>query len=54
MLVYRVAWLKRFAIPTPAVGGCLIAVMLALADEPWGVRVSFDIRLKENSCALVR
>jgi len=32
MLVYRVAWLKRFAIPTPAVGGCLIAVMLALAD----------------------
>lgn len=48
MLVARVGWLKRFTIPAPVVGGCLIAIILALADGLGGVRVSFDMSLKDN------
>ena len=46
-----VAWtpfLKRFSIPAPVVGGVLVAVLLALADGLAGVRVSFDMSLRDN------
>lgn len=48
LLVERVGWLKRFTIPAPVVGGCLIAIILALTDGLGGVRVSFDMSLKDN------
>lgn len=48
MLVNRVGFLKRFSIPAPVVGGCLIAVVLAVADSMGGTRVSFDMSLKDN------
>lgn len=46
-----VAWtpfLRRFSIPAPVVGGVLVAVLLALADGLGGVRVSFDMSLRDN------
>lgn len=48
MLVNRVGFLKRFSIPAPVVGGCLIAVVLAVVDSMGGTRVSFDMSLKDN------
>jgi ESS family glutamate:Na+ symporter len=48
LLVTRVAFLKRFSIPAPVVGGVLVAVLLALADGVGGVRVSFDMSLRDN------
>ena len=47
-LVARVRVLKRFSIPAPVVGGVLVAVLLALADGFAGVRVSFDMALRDN------
>jgi ESS family glutamate:Na+ symporter len=47
LLVTRVAWLERFSVPAPVVGGCLIAVALAAADGLAGARVAFDMRLKD-------
>jgi glutamate:Na+ symporter, ESS family len=47
-LVNRVKLLKRFSIPVPVVGGCIIAVILALADGLIGMRVSFDMSLKDS------
>lgn len=47
-LVRRVALLQRFSIPAAVVGGCLIAVVLAVADGVAGVHVSFDMSLKDN------
>jgi Na+/glutamate symporter len=41
-LVEHVGWLKRFSIPAPVVGGCLIAVVLAAAVGFAGTTVSFD------------
>ena len=46
-LIARSAFLKRFSIPAPVVGGVLIAVLLALVDLA-GVRVSFDMSLRDN------
>jgi ESS family glutamate:Na+ symporter len=46
-LVARTAFLKRFSIPPPVVGGVLVAVLLALADVG-GIRVSFDMSLRDN------
>jgi glutamate:Na+ symporter, ESS family len=48
VLVSRTAFLKRFSIPPPVVGGVLIAILLALADSIAGVRVSFDMSLRDN------
>lgn len=48
MLVRRVAVLQRFSLPPPVVGGCLIAVILAMADGFAGTRVSFDMSLKDS------
>jgi glutamate:Na+ symporter, ESS family len=47
-LVARTAFLKRFSIPAPVVGGVLVALLLALADAFGGVRVSFDMSLRDN------
>jgi ESS family glutamate:Na+ symporter len=47
-LVSRVGILQRFSIPAPVVGGVLVAVLLALADAFGGVRVSFDMALRDN------
>jgi ESS family glutamate:Na+ symporter len=47
-LVRRTPVLKRFSIPAPVVGGVLVAVLLALADGLAGVRVSFDMSLRDN------
>jgi glutamate:Na+ symporter, ESS family len=47
-LVARISFLKRFSIPAPVVGGVLVAVLLALADAFGGVRVSFDMALRDN------
>jgi ESS family glutamate:Na+ symporter len=47
-LVARTAFLKRFSIPAPVVGGVLVAVLLALADSLAHVRVSFDMSLRDN------
>ena len=47
-LVARSAFLKRFSIPAPVVGGVLVAVLLAAADALGGVRISFDMGLRDN------
>jgi len=47
-LVKRVAWLERFSVPAPVVGGCVIAIVLATADGVAGIRVSFDMTLKDT------
>ena len=47
-LIARSAFLKRFSIPAPVVGGVLVAILLALADGLGGVRVSFDMSLRDN------
>jgi len=47
-LTARLAFLKRFSIPPPVVGGVLVAILLALADGFGGVRISFDMSLRDN------
>ena len=47
-LTTRSAFLKRFSIPPPVVGGVLVAILLALADGFGGVRISFDMSLRDN------
>jgi ESS family glutamate:Na+ symporter len=47
-LVARTAFLKRFSIPAPVVGGVLVAVLLALIDSVGHVRVSFDMSMRDN------
>ena len=48
LLVRRVPVLQRFSLPPPVVGGCLIAVILAMADGFANTRVSFDMSLKDS------
>ena len=48
LLVARTAFLQKFSIPAPVVGGVLVAVALALADGFLGWRVSFDMSLRDN------
>jgi ESS family glutamate:Na+ symporter len=48
LLVARVGWLGRFSVPAPVVGGVVIAIVLAVADGFAGVRVSFDMSLKDT------
>jgi ESS family glutamate:Na+ symporter len=47
-LVARIDFLKRFSIPAPVVGGVLVAILLALADAFAGVRISFDMSLRDT------
>jgi ESS family glutamate:Na+ symporter len=48
LLVARVGVLKRFSIPAPVVGGVLVAILLAVADAFFGVKVSFNMALRDN------
>jgi ESS family glutamate:Na+ symporter len=47
-LVGQVELLKRFSIPAPVVGGVLVAILLAIIDIGFGIRVSFDMSLRDN------
>ena len=47
-LVARIDFLKRFSIPAPVVGGVLVAILLALADGFAGIRISFDMALRDT------
>ena len=47
-LVANIGVLKRFSIPAPVVGGVLVAILLALADSLLGVKVSFNMALRDN------
>jgi glutamate:Na+ symporter, ESS family len=47
-LVAHTSSLKRFSIPPPVVGGVLVAILLAVADAIGGVRISFDMSLRDN------
>jgi ESS family glutamate:Na+ symporter len=47
-LVDRVAVLKRFSIPAPVVGGGLVALVLALVDGLLGVKLGFNLGLKDS------
>ena len=48
LLVARTAFLRKFSIPAPVVGGVIVAVALALADGFLGWRVSFDMSLRDQ------
>jgi ESS family glutamate:Na+ symporter len=48
---FLVAWvpvLRRFNIPAPVVGGGLVALVLALVDALLGVRLGFNLALKDT------
>jgi ESS family glutamate:Na+ symporter len=47
-LVANIGVLQRFSIPAPVVGGGLVAILLAFADGLGGVRISFDMALKDS------
>jgi glutamate:Na+ symporter, ESS family len=47
-LIARSAFLKRFSIPAPVVGGVLVAILLAVADGFGGMRIGFDMSLRDN------
>ena len=46
-LVANIGVLQRFSIPAPVVGGGVVAILLALADGLGGIKVSFDMALKD-------
>jgi ESS family glutamate:Na+ symporter len=48
LLVARTAFLQKFSIPAPVVGGVIVAVALALADGGLGWRISFDMSLRDQ------
>jgi ESS family glutamate:Na+ symporter len=48
LLVSRTAFLQKFSIPAPVVGGVIVAVALALADGLLQWRVSFDMSLRDQ------
>ena len=47
-LVKRSALLARFSIPAPVVGGVITAILLAVLDIAGGMRVGFDMALRDN------
>jgi ESS family glutamate:Na+ symporter len=47
-LVANIGVLKRFSIPAPVVGGGLVAILLALADGFGGLKISFNMALKDS------
>lgn len=47
-LVARVGVLKRFSIPAPVVGGVIVAILLALLEGYGGVKIGFDMSLRDN------
>jgi ESS family glutamate:Na+ symporter len=47
-LIARSAILARFSIPAPVVGGVITAVLLAVLDIWGGIRIGFDMSLRDN------
>jgi ESS family glutamate:Na+ symporter len=47
-LVASVGLLQRFSIPAPVVGGGLVAILLAFADGLAGMKISFNMALKDS------
>ena len=47
-LVAHVGVLSRFSIPAPVVGGGLVAILLAFADGLAGLKLSFNLGLKDS------
>src|SRR5687768_16086376 len=47
-LVANVGVLQRFSIPAPVVGGGLVAILLAFADGLGGIKLSFNLGLKDS------
>src|SRR5688572_637254 len=47
-LVANIGVLQRFSIPAPVVGGGLVAILLALADGLGGLKLSFNLALKDT------
>ena len=47
-LIARSALLSRFSIPAPVVGGVIVAILLAVVDVWGGIRIGFDMALRDN------
>jgi len=47
-LIARSAVLARFSIPAPVVGGVVVAILLAVLDIAGGIRIGFDMALRDN------
>src|SRR5262245_10719376 len=47
-LVANVGVLQRFSIPAPVVGGGLVAILLAFGDGLAGLKISFNMALKDS------
>jgi len=47
-LVTKVGILQRFSIPAPVVGGGLVAILLAFGDGLAGLKLSFNLALKDT------
>ena len=47
-LIARSAFLSRFSIPAPVVGGVIAAILLAVLDVAGGIKVGFDMALRDN------
>jgi ESS family glutamate:Na+ symporter len=47
-LVAKIGVLARFSIPAPVVGGGLVAILLAFADGLAGLKISFNLALKDS------
>ena len=47
-LVAKVGVLQRFSIPAPVVGGGLVAILLAFGDGLAGLKLSFNLGLKDS------
>ena len=45
-LVKRVRFLNQFNIPEPVVGGFIVAVILTVVHQTWGLSFSFDTNLQ--------
>jgi ESS family glutamate:Na+ symporter len=46
--IKRSALLSRFSIPAPVVGGVIVAILLAVVDVWGGIRIGFDMALRDN------
>jgi ESS family glutamate:Na+ symporter len=47
-LVAKIGVLQRFSIPAPVVGGGLVAILLAFGDGLLGLKISFNLALKDS------
>ena len=47
-LVAKIGLLKRFSIPAPVVGGGIVAVLLAFGDGLGGLKLSFNMAMKDS------